>query len=407
MRGCARITVLFLVGCACDSATEAEPATKSSARLESVPQIGQVVVESRFHGFESAVDRDRTGGELAYDYGVHLLWDTDRKMYRMYTGGRWLRPGIPHADGDHVLQHVSKTGGGGTWSSRGRPEFWNGLETGHQQGWWIQNCLEPEVMKVQGMYYMFWQVQINKGQKVDTGELAVTGADRIGLSSSKDGMDWTRKTDRGIVVNIDRPAKTALTHEEVVYVPDDADGKPWWLYVHHILDGQSQGHVRMRSNDPTTFDYRTKEKCSGMAHLGNQIAYADRTPAGRIFVRITFVVDPKTKRSVPCLQFSRDGLKWTFGGDGRALLEGSRDDSRNTNCYFLGLSTIDGTGQLQSAGTNSYRAIYGATTCSSPVAPEIFHSEIGVGEVVIRFAGHRPPKGSEPAAAVDADKPRH
>lgn len=385
MRGRARRALLSLVGCACAFAVKAEPTTKSSVRLEGVSEIGQVIVESRFYGFESAVDRDRTGGELAYDYGVHLLWDSEWKTYRMYTGGRWRRPGIPHADGDHVLQHLSKTGRGGTWFSRGRPELWNGRETGHQKGWWIENSLEPEVMKIQGRYYMFWQVQIDKGQKVDTGEIAAYQADRIGLSTSKDGMDWTRKTDRGIVVNIDRPAEVGLTHEELVYVPDDTDGKPWWLYVHLRFNEKSRGHVRMRSHDPTTFDYRSKEKCSGMAQIGNQIAYANRTPAGRIFVRITSMPDPKAKRHMPCLQFSRDGLKWSFGASGRAQLEGSRDNQRNKNCYFLGLSTIDGTGELQSAGTNKYRAIYGATTCSSPVAPEIFHSEIGVGEVLIQF----------------------
>lgn len=396
MRKPTRHSSLLLVGCACAFAAEAELATKSSVRLEKIAQIGQVVVESSFHGYESGVDRDHTGGELAYDYSVHLLWDTDWEMYRMYTGGRWRRPGIPDADGDHVLQHVSKTGRGGTWFSRGRPEFWIGLETGHQRGWWVKNCLEPEVMKVQNVYYMFWQVMILKGDAVDTGETATSDADRIGLSTSKDGLHWDRKTDRGIVLNINNPAGTKLTHQEVIHVADDPDGKPWWLYVFCMVDGKPQGHVRIRSNDTTTFDYRTKEKCSGMSEIGNQIAYANLTPAGRIFARITFVSDAKTERRVPCLQFSHDGLIWSFGNDGRALLEGSHNDDRNTNCYFLGLSTINGTGELQSAGTNRYRFIYGATTCNTPVAPEIFHSEIGVGEAIIQFGEPRTDDGSDP-----------
>jgi hypothetical protein len=404
MRRCVRIALLFVFGYASASAAEAGPATKSSVRLESVPEIARLVVESRFHGYESAVDRDHTGGKPAYDYGVHLLWDTDWKMYRMYTGGRWRRPGILHADGDHVLQHVSRTGRGGTWFSRGRPEFWIGLEAGRQKGWWVGNCLEPEVIKVQNVYYMFWQVMITQGEKVDTGETATSLADRIGLSTSTDGLHWDRKTDRGVVLNIDNPAGTKLTHQEAVYVADDPNGRPWWLYVFYIVDGKPRGHVRLRSNVPDTFDWREREACSGMAQIGNQIAYTNRTRAGRMFLRITFVTDPKTKRKVPCLQFSRDGLNWTFGADGLALLEGSRNDDRNTNCYFLGLSTIDGTGQLQSAGTNRYQAIYGATTCRMPVAPEIFHSEIGVGEAIIGFVGRRTNEVSEQAPAGDALK---
>ncbi len=69
-------------------------------------------------------------------------------------------------------------------------------------------------------------------------------------------------------------------------------------------------------------------------------------------------------------------------------LEGFRagsDDPDYPNCYFLGIETIRGTGELEYLGNNKWRALYVATTCKTPVAPEIFHSEIGLGEVTIEI----------------------
>ncbi|MDO8585777.1 MAG: hypothetical protein Q7T82_01945 [Armatimonadota bacterium] len=55
----------------------------------------------------------------------------------------------------------------------------------------------------------------------------------------------------------------------------------------------------------------------------------------------------------------------------------------------MGLSTIDGTGRLEYLGGGRYRAIYAAATCKSPVAPDIFNCEIGVGELLMTII----PKG--------------
>ena len=41
--------------------------------------------------------------------------------------------------------------------------------------------------------------------------------------------------------------------------------------------------------------------------------------------------------------------------------------------------------ELEYLGNNKWRAFYVATTCKTPVAPEIFHSEIGLGEVTIEI----------------------
>jgi hypothetical protein len=126
---------------------------------------------------------------------------------------------------------------------------------------------------------------------------------------------------------------------------------------------------------------------SGMSQIGNQIGYADEAPGGRVFVRITFTGAP-SGRTVPTFQLSRDGLKWVTAssdGQGRPQLAASTDEKDNKNVYFLGMSTIDGTGKMESLGKGRFRCLYGATTSNSPGQPEIWHSEIGVGEAYITF----------------------
>jgi hypothetical protein len=168
-------------------------------------------------------------------------------------------------------------------------------------------------------------------------------------------------------------------------VPDDPDGKPWWLYTFHFVNGAPAGHVRMRSSDPTTFDWSQREHVSGMAQIGNQIGYADEAPGGRVFVRITFTADGD--RTVPVLQLSRDGLNWEAArtADGLLKLAGTGNDKDNKNVYFLGMSTIDGTGKMEYAGDGKFHALYGATTSGGPGQPHIWKSEIGVGEFTIKF----------------------
>lgn len=327
-------------------------------------------------------------GHEAYDYSVHLIKDGSR--YRMWHGGRWRRLDkngnpIPSADGDHVLSAHSLDGR--RWYRRiDSAEFLKGDEQGFKD-WWTNNYLEPEVVKVKGTYYMFWQVEIDPKQKLDTGEEAVTQADRIGLSASADGINWKRKTDRGVVINIPNPETTSLDHEEVIYVPDDPDGKPWWLYTFHFVLRQPGGHVRIRSNDPTTFDWNQREPVAGLSQIGNQVGYADEAPGGRMFFRITFTWS-KDGRTVPTFQLSRDGLNWTTArADGlvRPQLASSRNDKNNKNVYFLGMSTIDGTGKMEHLGDGKFHVLYGATTANSPGHPGIWFSEIGVGEVFIMF----------------------
>ena len=346
---------------------------------------------SRFFGYQSAVDRDLTGGELAYDYSVHII--KDGPWYRLFCGGRWRRPGVKYADGDHVLQYISPTGLGGTWKLvHFRPEFWQGGEEGHPEAWYAGHYLEPEVVKVDGVYYMYTQVGISQGRPIDIPGLRAEGwCDRIQLHISRDALHWRRyPPDRGVVVNLDDPTHTALHHQEVLYVPWDRDGRPWWMYVAVNQAGKFLGFFRLRSADPATYDWRQREPVYGFAQIGNQLAYARQVAGGPLFVRITFT-DDGHGRAVPALEFSWDGLKWTWGNDGPLKLEGSSDNNRNRNCYCLGMSTINGTGELEYRGDNNYYAIYGATTSNSPVAPDIFWSEIGVGEVVLWIKPkHRP-----------------
>lgn len=322
-------------------------------------------------------------GPAAYNYSSHLIFDSEEQIYKLWYGARWRSldengQQLPLADGDHIAYAYSKDGK--TWFRElAEPLWYKGEEEGIND-WWGLNYLEPELVKVNGTYYMFFQVMIRPGDKVDTGEVATVPADRILIATSKDGVNWERKTDRGIVINLTDPEKTKLTHEEVLYVADDKDGKPWWLYVFAVVDGKGTTHYRIRSADPTTFDWRNRETVSGLSQLGNQLAYADEAPGGRVFFRITFT--QWRDRTVPTLQVSRDGLKWEWS---KVYLAGSEHDGDYKNIYFLGISTIDGTGKLQYIGNGQYYALYAGTTSKSPIAPEIFKSHIGLGEVIITF----------------------
>ncbi|WP_167859299.1 FG-GAP-like repeat-containing protein [Paenibacillus cymbidii] len=368
----------------------------------------------------------------AYDYSVHLI--KDGSVYKMWTGGRWrtvkqngdewVATDAANADranrafdGDHIL--YSSSSDGRNWFRQvNRPVFYNGMETGFT-GWWTDNTLEPEVIKVDGTYYMFWQSEIFEGQQVDTGETVPTNpnrltpnhADRIGLSTSQDGTHWTRANldpnnpnydplnptaiDRGVVINLPAATREALklTHEEVVYVPDDPDGKVWWLYVATILNGAESGpHVRLRSNNPYTFDWNDREATTGMVDLGNQIGYADEAPGGRVFFRISFSRVPgptKPYDTYPSMQVSRDGLNWSMPGfveggfSAHPILAGSDGPTSNKNTYFLGMSTIDGTGRLEyDSATGTYHAFYAAATSyGTQPTTGIVKAEIGLGEL--------------------------
>lgn len=350
--------------------------------------LGNLAVnyKSRFFGYNSAINRPTTDGELAYDYSVHIIWDSAQKTYRMYTGGRWLRRGVANADGDHVLQHQSKTGAPFTWKmNKDRPDFYFPAETGNPAVWNASNCLEAEVMIVKGTYYMYAQIQGMPGPSLP-GELEPRGVDRIVLFTSKDGDNWELQSkQRGVLVNLDEAATTALHHEEMLYVPWDKDGKPYWMYVGVNRKDAWTGYYRIRSADPYTFDWKQHEGPVGLAQLGNQIGYIRNVGGAPLFLRVTFTND-KSGRSVPSMQLSRDGLEWQMdGADGPALLAGSTDPKEYKNCYFLGMSTIDGTGEIQKISANTYRVLYGGTCAETPVAPEIFKSEIGLGELIISF----------------------
>jgi len=396
------ISVAILMNCA-EITCPAVEYKQGILHFGNMPEIGSISFRSSFYGYNSAVNRPTTGGKKAYDYSVHIIRDGD--VYRMYAGGRWRRPDVKFADGDHVMQYVSKDGAAGTWTMpHDRPEFWNGAEDGKIGVWYSSNCLEPEVMKVDGRYYLFTQVMIRPGWPIDLpGQKATTEADRIQLFTSANGSDWTRFADRGVVVNLDEPCATHLHHQELLYVPWDKDKRPFWLYVAAKVNGVYKGYSRIRSADPKTFDWKLREEGARLGQIGNQLAYAKQAPGGPLFVRITFTGD-KTGRKVPTLQFSRDGMDWFWGDDGPVKLDGSRDNADNKNCYFLGISTIDGTGELEYLGNNTFHAIYGATTSDSPTAPAIFNSEIGVGDLVFTI---NPPTGKKDRTPSDSRGATH
>ena len=367
--------------------------------------VAALEIESRFFGFQSAVDRDRTGGQPAYDYSVHLMRDGDR--YRLFHGGRYRdrKPDGTLIDGDHSFGYYTARGDAVTGSTADWQGMWPPLFPGQElpsplylQGqyagqpgqWFSRNTLEPEVVKVRGKYYMYSQVEIRPGERVDTGQTATDVADRIQLHTSTNASDWTRFSDSttlGVVKYIDRPEATKLTHQEVIYDNSDPD-EPWTMYVGVIRDGTFTGHVRMKSNDPAFFNWCHREPVRGFAELGNQTGYIADAGGAPLYTRITHTVDPVGGgRRVPTLQVSRDGLNWTFGAALPAPLAGSDDDGLNRSTFFLGMSTVDGQGPLEQVGGRRFKVIYGASTANSAVAGtpggDIFSSEIGVGELYV------------------------
>lgn len=349
------------------------------AKSTSVFQSFNMDTYSKFDGYDSIVDRPTTGGQPAYNYSVNLIKLSSDGSYRAYFGGRWKSSA---GDGDHVLLYGSQTGAGGTWSAIDpEPLFMQGQEEKQAGKWYSGNVLEPEpLLAADGKWILYTQVEIDAGGVIDTGEKATSQADRIMLLTSADGKNWTRKTDRGVVVNITDPAETQLHHEEVVYVPWDKDKECYWMYVGVNVGGNFTGIYRIRSSDYTTFDFSKREEVSGFSQIGNQIGYLKEAPGGPVFVRITFDGSDTT---VPALQFSADGLNWS---DVSNDLQGPAKNQSNNSCYFLGLSTLDGKGALQYLGNNTWAAKYAATTCNSPVQPDIFKSAIGGGTLYIHLS---------------------
>lgn len=341
-------------------------------------------VDSTFDGYQTLVNRDLTGGQPAYDYSVHIIKtgeDTGQR-HRAFVGGRWKSI---YGDGDHTMQWSSGNGAPNTWAMWvNQPELWQGQEDGHPGQWFSNNYLEPEVIGAPGVWLMYSQVEIDPGQPIDLpGQVAWSGggADRIMLATSGDCKNWTRKEDRGVVINISSPTSTALHHEEMIYAPWDPQGKPYWMYVFVNVNNTPTGHWRIRSSDYTTFDFNAKEATTGIAQLGNQIGYLRPGGTGvpTLYSRITFTT--VGSRTVPAIQYSSDALNWS--APEVSILEGSSDNVNNKNCYFLGMASLNGTGEIEYIGNNQWRALIGATTCNSPVAPDIFNSEIGSGLVTI------------------------
>ena len=305
-------------------------------------------------------------GEPAYDYSLFGMKVNGE--YRLYSGCRWADANTG-GDGDHVMLSISKDGK--NWQRNiEAPMFFLGWEIGEEDAWWRDNTLEPEVIFADGKYHMYWQCSYvtPKGNY----------GDKIGYASSSDGVNWERKTDEPAIICSD--PEIGFNHEEVIYVADDPDGKQFWMYTGHFVNGTFRGYIRIRSSDPERFDYSDAESTSGFSQIGNQIAYLTDKDGGKLFMRITFT-DSGKGYTVPTLQFSRDGLR--FDGSGKLQLAGvDQDDPRNApvkNVYFLGLATENGTGEIKQNDDGTYTFMYFATTCATSVAPEIFGAEGGYG----------------------------
>ncbi len=228
---------------------------------------------------------------------------------------------------------------------------------------------------VDGTYYMYWQCE--NYTHLEDGTLI--GHDKIGVATSTDGLHFERKTDKPVIIN--EPEYSSFDHEEVIYYPDDPDGRPYWMYVRHVIRNVSVRYCRIRSADPFEFDYKHVERVDNLQGLGDQIGWLRLDDGEVLFVRIGCAYTPA---STPALQFSKDGLKWS---DFTVILAGvdKTDAPANTgtNVYFVGFSTINGTGEIEKLEDGRFKFIYGGCTSESPVAPAIFYSNVGRGECIL------------------------
>ena len=334
-----------------------------------------------------------------YDYSLFGFIAEDGS-YRIYSGGRWFDQseavkdstnGQGTGDGDHVMVYESKDGL--VWDRRLEgPAFYLGWEQGLEgdltanELWWTGNTLEPEVVYVDGVYHML----------IQTSGVTESGyyGDYIGYASSTDGVHFTRKIDSPVI--LPAPGKTfaqfkevygdeyGFNHHELIYVPDDPDGKCFHLYTGNFKNNAWAGYYRIRSADPTCFYWSEKEWVDGFAQLGNQVGYISNYDGngGRLFLRITFhdLTDEDGSRSVPTLFYSTDGL--SFHGTGINLAAVDVTDpvtENNHNIYFLGFCTVNGTGEIQKNEDGSYKLTYLATTANEPGGMPIFWAEAGLG----------------------------
>ena len=312
----------------------------------------------------------------AYDYSTNILMKEDG-TYILYNGGLYVdynKDKYNPTDGDHVLVYTSDDGK--KWHRNlDAPAFYLGGELGIPNEWWSGNTIEPEVICVDGTYYMYWQCE--NYTHLEDGTLI--GHDKIGVAVSTDGLHFERKTDAPVIIN--EPEYSSFDHEEVLYYPDDPDGRPYWIYVRHVVRNTDVRFIRIRSSSPYEFDCGEAETLENFQGLGNQTGWLKLSDGSTVFIHITIV--GKNSRMVPAIQFSTNGLKWS-GYSFYLAGADTTDSPANTykNMYFVGFSTINGTGEIERMQDGRYRFVYGGCTSNTPVAPEIFYSNVGFGECI-------------------------
>jgi fibronectin-binding autotransporter adhesin len=316
-----------------------------------------IKVSSQFNAFNSLVQRPYP----LYNYSVNVL--KVGTGYVAINGGDYTGSG---EDGDHIFGWSSPTGlpntwvnleGGGASSASSVPLFLQSNTFG-------ANTMDPEPVynPANSTWYMYVQKQRSAG-------------DQIMALTSTDLKNWTPFTSRSVVTNI--ASGVVFQHEEAIYVPWSST--PFWLYCYLEESGVQKGYKLFRSNDPLAFNYTAQTDSGGERNTGGQRGYLLEAKNGPLFVRITS--ETVGGASVPIIQFSGNGTSWTYSG--YAVLQGSSNTGNYSNCYFPGISTINGDGALEYLGHNRWKAIYAATTSASPTAPDIYNSEIGCGEVII------------------------
>lgn len=314
----------------------------------------------------------------AYDYSSHVIRLEDGS-YILYTGTLYSDYNTDKYNvtaGDHLIAYTSEDG-----------EHWYpmldgccfpiGSELGEDGQWYSGNTMEPEVIFVDGVYYMYFQTECYTTRPDGTR----VGNDHIGVATSTDGLHFTPS--REPVIETDDPY-FCFHHQEVMYVPDDPEGC-FWMYVANA--GDLGGVFLLKSNDPFHFELKSDgvlRRVSGFT-VGTQVGYINDVAGGRLFVNSREIYDPTygggtDLKTVVGLSFSRDGIHWTPSEVWFAGVDVSDSHTAGRkNMVFSGISTYNGTGEIRPNQDGSYTLVYVACCTDRGMAPQIFYASEGVG----------------------------
>ncbi len=238
-----------------------------------IPALTKLKITTTYNN-KSAIGLPRPN----YEYSAHLLKLTDAPKYRILYGARWQ---TDTTDGDHIKYASSKDGI--TWTAREIPVIKQGKNEGNSFPPEYGNRMDPTIIRWNGKYYMYYQLQMKPG-------------DKIGVAWSTDLINWT-KLNKLVVQN--DPPEDQVVHPKAIRVGDEV-----WLYFLWL----KRGIYLIKSPSPVAFHIKPAVKVTGFNGMdGSQhVVLFPNDPSRTVHVVMGHMKRPRQ----PLLGFSRDGISW-------------------------------------------------------------------------------------------------